>query len=144
MKRTLILLSLVAATFTWLSVSARASFADPYTEPSIDEGPVMTIPAGCDVEDWCLIKSTECKLVFDAHPNGLYRSTVRYSVVRRANIACSGYYGTERRVITGPVEPVYFQSTVQGSWSAARSEAFGLCRSYREDWVSLAPECPAR
>ncbi|OFZ22369.1 MAG: hypothetical protein A2X94_00005 [Bdellovibrionales bacterium GWB1_55_8] len=100
------------------------------------------VPPGCTVEDWCLKKATECFVGYVTNPQGLYRAHSQYSVVRRITAICESYYnGRERRVITGPVEPVSFSSGVESSEGRARAAALQLCERYREDWVSAAPAC---
>ena len=142
MKRTFT--STLAMGILAVSLTAFAGEPDPeYVYPVIGQASEFFIPPGCTVEDWCLVSaSPRCVFVGMSYPNGLYRAHVQYSVVRRAYVNCGGYYRDDRRVITGPVEAIPFESTVQATQGAARGEIFPICE--REDWVSQAPSCSER
>lgn len=106
------------------------------------DGDAGFVPPGCTVESWCLEKATECFFGHFTHPQGLWQGHAQYSVVRRVVAVCSAPYGhSERRQITGPVEPVRFASDVETKADVAQSSALGLCGVYRADWVGAAPVC---
>ena len=102
------------------------------------------VPQNCTVENWCLVKATDCFLGHFTHPQGLWQGHAQYSVVRRAIALCpTGYYGGtfERRTLLGPVEPVLFASDVLTTEEKAKAGATELCAAYRQDWVAAAPAC---
>ena len=105
------------------------------------------VPKECTVESWCLVKATDC---FVGHysklPSTYLKGHAQYSVVRKAQAVCriSGRYGAprnERRVITGPVEPIKFVGEAFPTKEEAHDQALNLCEVYRNDWVSAAPLC---
>ncbi len=101
------------------------------------------VPADCTVESWCLSRATACFFGHFSQPNGLWRGHAQYSVVRKVVALCPSYYGgqLERRNITGPVEPIRFESTIEVSKEKAQQGALDLCTIYRTDWVGAAPAC---
>ncbi|MBI3542985.1 MAG: hypothetical protein HY075_06910 [Deltaproteobacteria bacterium] len=101
------------------------------------------VPDHCTVESWCLVKATDCFVGHFTHPAGLWKAHAQYSVVRRAVALCRDHYygGLERRTITGPVEPIRFESTTVTTKEAAEKEAAELCAVYRKDWVDAAITC---
>lgn len=100
------------------------------------------VPANCSVESWCLVKATECFLGRYSRPSGLWMGHAQYSVVRRAVALCPVRYGDwQRRIFTGPVEPIRFRSDQETTKKTAGEVAENLCLKYRTDWVSAAPSC---
>jgi hypothetical protein len=122
---------IILLTISLLSITAHAEF----------------VPKECTVESWCLVKATDC---FVGHysklPSTYLKGHSQYSVVRKVQAICktrSGYGGprTERRIITGPVEPIKFTGEAFPEQQEARDSALNLCQVYRNDWVSAAPSC---
>ncbi len=119
--------------------AAISQFDDPQDNPSF-------LPRECSVENWCVVRATECAFTQHTHPQGLWQAHAQYSILRRFSVLCSsGPYGGElqRRTILGPVEPVRFSSEILAREFGTREQAVGLCQVYRADWVAAAPACPA-
>ncbi|HAR43433.1 MAG TPA: hypothetical protein DCS07_12515 [Bdellovibrionales bacterium] len=124
------------------TLSSMPASAD-YDSPELGSigAPEFFIPRGCEIEDWCLVKATSCTLVYDSGSLGNYQSTAKYSIIRRAAVLCPAWNGTERRIITGPIEEMPFRSRIFAHLHEARTEVFELCNRYRDDFVSIAPSC---
>ena len=100
------------------------------------------IPANCIVQNWCVIKASQCFFGYMANPQGLYQAHSQYSVIRKLDLICEDNYGNEKfKTIQTPVEPVPFRGTIETTPELATQAAMELCEKYRKDWVDTAPVC---
>lgn len=105
------------------------------------------VPDNCVIENWCVIKSSQCMNGQTTHPQGLYKNQAQYSLLRKFSVSCSDDRNYGRRynmVIVGDVEIIPYSSAVETTEEYAKATSLQACISQRANWLEVAPICKSK